>query len=338
MTKSLRNRKELGRWARSILESDELCQMGHHQRREDANLGLGWLYYSLARIQRCATAVVVGSFRGFVPVIIARGLADNLECGKVVFVDPSFWDDHWMDAVHVKRYFRSLGVENVEHQLATTQQFIKTPEFQGLSEVGLLFLDGLHTSDQVRYEFSAFEKKMAPDGIVLLQNTMTLSPNTYGGLSDYYISDVTFFIDELKDRPDLQVFEFPRAGDPKVLSTGLALIRRRSTTGESAFYRDTRIPAYEALKEGARLFNQSKVKEALPLLTEAAHRNPRFPAVWLALGTGLVVAGDIGEGFRCLARAKELGHTRAEGLMQELKRALGVSGQGNHPLPENIAR
>jgi hypothetical protein len=63
--------------------------MGHLQRVEDANLGLGWIYYGLARVIRPKTAVVIGLYRGFVPLVLGKALADNLDGSRVTFLDPS---------------------------------------------------------------------------------------------------------------------------------------------------------------------------------------------------------------------------------------------------------
>ena len=60
------------RWISEILASPALRTMGHGQRAEDGNLGLGWMYYALARVLRPALAVVIGSYRGFVPLILAH--------------------------------------------------------------------------------------------------------------------------------------------------------------------------------------------------------------------------------------------------------------------------
>ena len=91
--------------------------MGHNQRAADLNLGLGWLYYGLARVIRPARAVVIGSWRGFVPLIVGRALQDNLEGGEVTFIDPSLVDDFWQDAGAVSRYFARLSVRNIRHHL-----------------------------------------------------------------------------------------------------------------------------------------------------------------------------------------------------------------------------
>ena len=64
-------------WIEQLLAFPGMAGMGHGQRARDANLGLGWAYYALARILRPRTAVVIGSYRGFVPMVIARALPER---------------------------------------------------------------------------------------------------------------------------------------------------------------------------------------------------------------------------------------------------------------------
>jgi hypothetical protein len=72
----------------------------------DHNLGLGYVYYGLARAMRPKKTVVVGSKAGFAPLCFARGIADNegsrtghIDCedvttadvpGTLDFIDPSY--------------------------------------------------------------------------------------------------------------------------------------------------------------------------------------------------------------------------------------------------------
>ena len=59
---------------RQLFSDPQMLRMGHAQRSEDLNLGLGWIYYGLARLIRPQVAVVIGSYRGFVPAIMARAM------------------------------------------------------------------------------------------------------------------------------------------------------------------------------------------------------------------------------------------------------------------------
>src|ERR1043166_8301424 len=97
-------------WISKLFDYHDLTRMGHLQRVEDANLGLGWIYYALARVIRPKQVVVIGSYRGFVPLVLGRALADNLNGGEVVFIDPSFVDDFWKDEQAVREHFARFEV------------------------------------------------------------------------------------------------------------------------------------------------------------------------------------------------------------------------------------
>ena len=112
-------------WIARLFEHPDLLRMGHGQRVEDLNLGLGWLYYALGRVLRPRKAVVIGSYRGFVPLVLGKALAENFEHGEVTFLDPSFADDFWKDENEVRRYFHGFGSDNIHHFRMTTQEFVR---------------------------------------------------------------------------------------------------------------------------------------------------------------------------------------------------------------------
>ncbi|MGE3616472.1 MAG: class I SAM-dependent methyltransferase [Gemmatimonadales bacterium] len=196
-----------------------LLTMGHNQRATDHNLGLGWLYYALARIVYPRRAVAIGSYRGFVPLMLAKGLADNEESGELLFIDPSMVDDFWKNADDTRAYFGRFGLNNVRHVLATTQQFVTMPEYGRMNEIGLLFIDGFHTAEQARFDYRAFEARLAPGGFALLHDSMILRRSELYGADQAYDIDVRYFIDELKQDPALQVLDVP-------YGTGLTLVRK----------------------------------------------------------------------------------------------------------------
>ena len=88
-------------WIATLFQQPDLLRMGHGQRSEDLNLGLGWLYYGLTRAIRPSTIVAIGSFRGFVPLVLGKASQDNVENGRVYFIDPSLVDDFWKDPARV---------------------------------------------------------------------------------------------------------------------------------------------------------------------------------------------------------------------------------------------
>src|SRR5262245_49675727 len=101
---------QLTEWINRLFQERTLLLMGHAQRKEDLNLGLGWLYYALGRMLRPATAVVIGSYRGFAPLVVARALSDNSEGGRVHFIDPGLVDEFWRDQQRVGEHFAEFDI------------------------------------------------------------------------------------------------------------------------------------------------------------------------------------------------------------------------------------
>ena len=206
-------------WIASLFANPALTRMGHGQRTDDLNLGLGWIYYGLARAMRPSTAVVIGSYRGFVPMVIAKALSDNLEGGEVVFIDPSFVDDFWKDPASVQDHFNSFQLTNIRHFLATTQEFRASPAYGELGPVGLLFVDGHHSVEQAKFDFEAFEPLLDAGAIALFHDTRHYRVSRMHGPERTYRHDVKDYVDSLKLRPDLQVFDVPFAD-------GVSLVRK----------------------------------------------------------------------------------------------------------------
>jgi predicted O-methyltransferase YrrM len=214
-----KNVLELQQWIAKLYEQESMLRMGHHQSAEDLNLGLGWLYYALARVQRCTNAVVIGSYRGFVPLVLARALSENRQQGQVVFVDPSYVDDFWAEPSRVEAHFRSFGVDNIKHFKRTTQDFAKSPEFEKLQDVDLLFIDGYHTEEQARFDHETIESKLTPDAYVLFHDSIRKRRSRLYGEDNIYEHSVCNYIEKLKGRVDLQVFDFP-------FDSGVTLVRK----------------------------------------------------------------------------------------------------------------
>jgi predicted O-methyltransferase YrrM len=211
--------EELSAWIARLYANPQLLRMGHNQRAEDLNLGLGWLYYAIARLVRPRLAVVIGSWRGFAPLVIAKACHDNLEPCEVHFIDPSLVDDFWQDPAATQAHFRSHGLDNVRHHLHTTQEFVTTPAYASLAEVGLLFIDGLHTARQARFDYEAFADRLAPRGLVLFHDSMILRSSPIYGRDRLYDVDVKNYLDELRQDPGLQLLDLP-------FGTGLTVLRK----------------------------------------------------------------------------------------------------------------
>jgi predicted O-methyltransferase YrrM len=205
-------------WLEQLCGHPELLRMGHMQRAEDRNLGLGWLYYALARILRPRTVVCIGSWRGFVPLVLARGLRDNLEGGEVTFIDPSLVDGFWEDPVRTTEWFKSFDLENIYHYRMTTQDFAASVHNRALRDIGLLFVDGYHSAEQARFDHETFADRLTADAMVLFHDSIATRPSSKYGPDRIYEHTVKHYIDGLKRRPDLQVMDFPFA-------SGVTLVR-----------------------------------------------------------------------------------------------------------------
>ena len=200
---------DLNSWIGALLADPALTRMGHAQGGADNNLGLGWLYYGLARILRPATVVVIGSYRGFVPMVFGRALADNGEGGQVHFLDPSMVDDFWKDGAGVEAYFASHGLSNIRHYLATTQQFVAAPAFAELQSIGMVFIDGYHSEEQARFDHEAFRGRLSSDAIVLFHDSIRERTSRIYGEDRAYVHTVKRYVDALKRDPGLQVLDLP---------------------------------------------------------------------------------------------------------------------------------
>jgi predicted O-methyltransferase YrrM len=208
---------------RKLLSDQDMLRMGHSQRAEDSNLGLGWLYYALGRIVRPSLAVVIGSFRGFSPAVIAKSLSDNVEGGEVVFIDPSMVDDFWVEPGTVAAHFRTFGVSNVRHYRSTTQAFVTSDAYEALKLVGLLMIDGLHTAVQARFDYLAFLDKLTPDSVTLFHDSVREKVSRVYGQDNPYTHTVCRFMERLRGTPGVEVLSLP-FGD------GITLVRGRPET------------------------------------------------------------------------------------------------------------
>jgi hypothetical protein len=208
---------------RTLFADPDMLRMGHLQRQDDLNLGLGWIYYALGRAIRPSRAVVVGSLRGFAPSVIAKSMLDNTEGGEVDFIDPSYVDGFWADPAKVAAHFARLGTPNVRHHLCTTQEFTTTAAYAGLGEIGLILVDGLHTAEQARFDYLAFREKLAPDAVVMFHDSVRRKVSPVYGRDNLYTHTVCLFMERLRATAGLEVFALPFAD-------GVTLVRGKPAT------------------------------------------------------------------------------------------------------------
>jgi predicted O-methyltransferase YrrM len=206
-------------WIRQLYLNKDLLTMGHCQSEENLNLGMGWLYYGFTRLLRPQLVVVIGSLRGFAPLVFAKALLDNQDGGTILFIDPSYADDFWKVPHKTDAYFAQYGVTNIKHRLMTTQEFVRTSEYENLKDVGIVFIDGYHTDEQARFDYEAFENRITRDGVAMFHDSVTMEISRIYGPEQTYIRNVKLYMDHLKQRPELQVFDVP-------FEDGLTIVRK----------------------------------------------------------------------------------------------------------------
>lgn len=205
-------------WISKLFSDPDMVGMGHDQSQDDLNLGLGWIYYGLARTLRPKTVVVIGSYRGFVPLVLGKALQDNGQ-GEVIFIDPSLVDGFWKCPDCVKAHFATYGVHNIRHQPYTTQEFVDTETYRDLDNIGLLYIDGYHTAEFARFDHEAFADKMSANGVVLFHDSVRERRTRIYGDDLAYTHTVCHYMDELRADPKFEALSFPE-GD------GLTLVKK----------------------------------------------------------------------------------------------------------------
>ena len=200
-----------------ILRNPELCTMGHGQDADTGNLGMGWLYYALARMYRPNHVVCIGSWRGFVPLMFAQGLHDNGH-GRVTFIDPGMVDDHWHDPGRVKAWFQGYGTTCIDHYCMTTQEFVDTEAYAEIQSVDILFVDGMHTCEQAQIDHQSFLPLMNTNSIALFHDSVSdRESRIYGQPYGYTVYQ---YMDQLRQNPNLQVLDLP-------FENGLTMVRQK---------------------------------------------------------------------------------------------------------------
>lgn len=213
---------ELNAWIEQLFADPALRGMGHAQRVDDLNLGLGWIYYSLARVARPRRVVVIGSYRGFAPLVFARALADNAEGGRVTFIEPSLVDDFWREPARVSAHFAQHGIANVDHFNMTTQQFAQGAAWRELGQVGIVLVDGYHSEEQARFDHETFAPLLGADGYALFHDSVRERISRIYGEDRPYMHTVKRYIDALRGDPAWEVLTLP-FGD------GLCIVRAAGT-------------------------------------------------------------------------------------------------------------
>jgi predicted O-methyltransferase YrrM len=157
--------------------------LGHHEKRANANLGFGFLYYGLMRAVRPDHVLVIGSGFGFSVVCLALGLKDNGK-GVLTFVDPSYnvlkhgpfktvgGRGQWNHPECVDQHFGRFHVNDiVTHYRLTSDAFFTRFSRLGLPTIDVAFVDGNHSYENVRFDFIETLKRAKKNAYILLHDT-----------------------------------------------------------------------------------------------------------------------------------------------------------------------
>lgn len=208
-------------WIERLFSNPDMLAMGHGQSAADLNLGLGWVYYALARAMRPRQVVVIGSWRGFVPLVFGRALEDNGGPGRVDFIDPSLVDDFWAEPARVRAHLDAHGGQRVRHHRMTTQQFVASAAFRQMESVQVLFIDGYHSEEQARFDHLSFEPLLAPDALRLFHDSIEDRRSTLYGPGRHYRHSVYQYMRSLRESGQWDVLDLP-------LASGVSVVSRRS--------------------------------------------------------------------------------------------------------------
>ncbi len=139
---------------------------------KERDLGLGFVYYALARVLKPDHVVVVGSYRGFTPICLGLGLEHNRK-GEVSFIDAAKIDDFWTNGERVRRHFRRFGLSGrvTLYQMTTAQWLRQVRRRRRRPFIGLLVIDGDHTFRGVAYDYRHLGRFVKNGGFILLHDS-----------------------------------------------------------------------------------------------------------------------------------------------------------------------
>ncbi len=156
---------------------------GHNERRQNLNLGFGFIYYGVTRALLPKHVLVIGSGYGFSVVCIGLALKDN-QVGSISFVDPSYsllkdgpWKTiggrgTWNNPQDVEARFRRFGIDHiVNHYRLRSDEFFSCYEDKKLPPIDLAFIDGSHTYQNVKFDFMQFLKRSRRNSYAFLHDS-----------------------------------------------------------------------------------------------------------------------------------------------------------------------
>lgn len=198
--------------------------LGHHTDKNSLNLGFGFLYYGLVRCLRPKHAVVIGSGYGFSVICMAIAMKDN-GFGEMSFIDPSYnilkdgpiktmgGRGNWDNPGTVHTQFSQFDVENiVKHYKMTSEYFFEQYDNYKLPLINLAFIDGNHSFENVRFDFTNILRRSKKNSYILLHDTNVYVREAIRN------TGVKRWLKCLRDNKHIELVDFP-------YSSGVAIAR-----------------------------------------------------------------------------------------------------------------
>lgn len=143
------------------------------------------LFHLAARVRSGQVVVEIGSFLGRSTAHIALAVAEGV---PVYAIDPHTGDKTWVERFSIRdadtspafrRNMAQLGLESRVHALVATSADAAA-QWAEERPIGLLFVDGWHSSDAVFEDGSLWLPHLAPDGCVVFDDWA--SPEVWDGM------------------------------------------------------------------------------------------------------------------------------------------------------------
>jgi predicted O-methyltransferase YrrM len=164
--------------------------------------GLGdsaWALYGLVRSMKPQVCVEIGSAQGRSACFIGTALRDN-GMGKLYAIDPHCQTD-WNDTASIDTYsimMRNIRRLKLQKHVEIVREMSNTAAQRWSLPIDLLFIDGDHSYEGVKYDWNAFVSFVQPFGLVIFHDTLwNLRPDP-----KLYRDDmgVPRFVEELREQ------------------------------------------------------------------------------------------------------------------------------------------
>jgi predicted O-methyltransferase YrrM len=195
-------------WAAVKTTLASVSQFGRRSRRAQVHAsaeniafasGLGDsanLLYGLVRSMKPETCVEIGSAQGKSACYIGAALKENRR-GKLYAIDPHIrteWNDTgWEDTIDIFR--ENISTLGLSEQVVMIRSLSEDAARNWDRQIDLLFIDGDHSYDGVRRDWTLFVPHVKPFGIVVFHDTIWGLTPDLGGRPDM---GVPRFVDELR--------------------------------------------------------------------------------------------------------------------------------------------